>query len=1151
MKTHLVALLALGVLCSCEEPPGAQADGGDAGAGEPLPALPAAPEGVRTSIVGGQPRLEWNAVEGATSYHVYFAPAAGVSPSSAAAVRGVSSPFDDQGRAPGSTWHYVVTAGNRAGESPPSAEVSATLPAPSSPGAPTGVSAQPGDGEVLVNWDSASSTQSYTLYWSTTSPVAPSTASGVSNATAPFRHLGRANGRTYYYAVAAVNAAGESPLSAEVSATPRPGPPGAPASVYALDGAGQLQLWWSSVSGATGYRVYWSTAAGVSPASGARIDVTSGPHTHGGLSNGTRYHYVVTALTSAGEGPPSTEVSAVPSAPPPTNPSATPLSASVRLSWIPAGRPGISGHSVYWRTSPGVTPSNGTRVVTVSPPWTHGGLSNGTRYYYVVTSNSDGGESLPTAEVSAAPVRAAPGAPTVTAGSGQLQLSWSPQTGAVSYDLYWATAPNVDVATAAKLTSVTSPYTHLGLANGTTYYYRLVSVGAVGDESLPSNEVSGTPRIATPTGLAAVAADSQVTVSWNAVTGATGYDLYWDLGSVSIGSGTLVADAGSPFVHGGLSNGTQYAYLVVAKDATSVSAPSASVSATPLPTVPSTAPGNVQLATAPAQATLSWDPVASATSYNVYWSTDAGFIPPAGNRVAGVSSPYLHEALTMGDTYYYAVAGANLAGEGPPSAVVSGTIPTVALAAPTGLTTSLGHRSILLQWSPVSGAASYNIYWATAPGVTTATGARIGAHATTLLIHAPLTPGASYYYVVTAANGASEGPASSEASATATVLPRALGAGASFSLARKSDGTLWAFGYGNVLGNGGSTASATPVQVTRFDASPLDEVLLSSGGWDHALAVTDGGVLWGWGANNQGQLGDGTTAARSRAVQVLASDAGVPFTEVQWSSAGDRYSLALKGDGTVWSWGYGLSGRLGRNSTTNRSFPGPVVNASNAQLTNVWMISAGDRHGVALREDGTVWGWGGNSGGQLCDGTTSQRNAAVQFLLGPATPLTGIVAVAAGFRHTLLLKRDGRVIGCGSSFTGALGDGTSTSRSYPVAALAANAAPFGGVVAISAADHSLAVRADGSVWAWGYNYYGQLGDGSTSDRFNPVQVLTGNGALGGAASVEAGDYHSLSFGTSGPFNAWGQNYAGELGAASADTCNASPCATRAQPVTPF
>jgi len=251
----------------------------------------------------------------------------------------------------------------------------------------------------------------------------------------------------------------------------------------------------------------------VTTANGTRIaGIAATSYTHSGLTNGTAYYYVVTAVNASGESTPSTQVSATPSAPPPppvgaalrppAGPTATAGNAQVSLSWTAST--GATSYNIYFGTSAGVTTANGTRIAGIAATsYTHSGLTNGTAYYYVVTAVNASGESAPSTQVSATPsapppppVGAAlqpPAGPTATAGNAQVSLSWTASTGATSYNIYFGTSAGVTTANGTRIAGITATsYTHSGLTNGTAYYYVVTAVNASG-ESAPSTQVSATP----------------------------------------------------------------------------------------------------------------------------------------------------------------------------------------------------------------------------------------------------------------------------------------------------------------------------------------------------------------------------------------------------------------------------------------------------------------------------------------------------------------------------------------------------------------------------------------------------------------------------------------------------------------------------------
>ncbi|MDQ8737988.1 fibronectin type III domain-containing protein [Paenibacillus sp. LHD-38] len=322
--------------------------------------------------------------------------------------------------------------------------------------------------------------------------------------------------------------------------------------------------------------------------------------------------------------------------------------------------------------------------------------------------------------------------------------------------------------------------------------------------------------------------------------------------------------------------------------------------------------------------------------------------------------------------------------------------------------------------------------------------------------------------------------------------------GGHHTLALKQDGTVWAWGnnvYGQ-LGDGSTTDGYTPVQVQG-----LESVVAITAGSEHSLALKSDGTVWAWGSNKFGQLGDGTTNDR------LTPDQVKGLSSVVAIAAGSWHNLALKSDGTVWAWG------LNDEPTYQGSIPVQVQG-----LDSVVAVAAGYSHSLAVKSDGTVWAWGANHDGQLGDGSTDWD----QYRLNPVQvkDLGSVVAVAAGYYHSLAVKSDGTVWAWGDNSSGQLGDGNKTYSSYntPV-----QVESLSSVVAIEAGySHSLAFKKDGTAWAWGFS--SGIGDGTTYS-YTPVQVQ----GLSSVAAIAAGSGHSLAVKSDGTAWAWGWNRQGQLG----------------------
>ncbi len=336
-------------------------------------------------------------------------------------------------------------------------------------------------------------------------------------------------------------------------------------------------------------------------------------------------------------------------------------------------------------------------------------------------------------------------------------------------------------------------------------------------------------------------------------------------------------------------------------------------------------------------------------------------------------------------------------------------------------------------------------------------------------------------------------------------------------VAMKDDGMVWSWGdngYGQ-LGDGGTALSYKPV------FSNISGVISVSAGQDHSLALREDGTVWGWGRDYYGQLGIGSSGDYRNAPEWISS-----LSAITAISAGNYFSVARKNDGTVWTWGYNSFGQLGDNSTTQSLVPKQV-----SGLSGIIAIAAGGSHTVALKDDGTVWAWGANSTGQLGDGTVADKWQPVQV-----EGLTGVIAISALNYHTMALKSDGTVWGWGSNSFGELGNGTTSTgpNSLPVQATGVN-----GAIAIAAGDeHSVVLKNDGTVWSWGNNGYGVLGDGTSTNSSTPVQVVDPTPAesgrkLSGVTAISAGSYFTFALKTDHSVWGWGVNISGQLGVGTA------------------
>ena len=281
-------------------------------------------------------------------------------------------------------------------------------------------------------------------------------------------------------------------------------------------------------------------------------------------------------------------------------------------------------------------------------------------------------------------------------------------------------------------------------------------------------------------------------------------------------------------------------------------------------------------------------------------------------------------------------------------------------------------------------------------------------------------------------------------------------------------------------------------------------------GDSHTCAVSTTGAALCWGANAYSQLGDGTLTERNTPVVVQGLGSGVASI-----TAGRNHTCAVTTAGATLCWGSNDFGQLGDETTTLRSVPVAVRGLS----SGVASITAGDSHTCAVTTAGAALCWGLNIYGRLGDGTTTERSAPVA-VHGLSS---GIASITAGLNHTCARTTGGAALCWGLNSSGQLGDGTSTQRTTPVEVQGLNS----GVASITVGlNHTCAVTTTGAALCWGLNSFGQLGDGTATERSAPVAV---QGLSSGVASITAGRNHTCAVTTEGATRCWGLNSIGQLG----------------------
>ena len=326
---------------------------------------------------------------------------------------------------------------------------------------------------------------------------------------------------------------------------------------------------------------------------------------------------------------------------------------------------------------------------------------------------------------------------------------------------------------------------------------------------------------------------------------------------------------------------------------------------------------------------------------------------------------------------------------------------------------------------------------------------------------------------------------------------KTIACGSRHSLFIMTDGSLWAWGSNDCgqLGDGTTTNRSAPIQI----GEDKDWLSVSAGDM-YSTATKNDGSLWTWGSNDYGQLGDGTTINHLAPTHVgtdinaashgdynmwLLYERQRGYAWASWVSVsiGNNYTVAIRTDGSLWAWGDNRYGRLGDGTVTNQYKP--ILIWSQGSWRNV---SVGYNHTLAAKADGTLWAWGGNQSGKLGDSTVTTFDANNNTIenndkLLPIEIMQDVARAEAGTNHSLAIKRDGSLWAWGNNKSGQLGNGTNIDAAEAVKIM-------DDVVAAAAGNwHSIAIKTDGSLWAWGCNDNGQLGDGTNTDRNTPVKIL--------------------------------------------------------------
>ena len=685
----------------------------------------------------------------------------------------------------------------------------------------------------------------------------------------------------------------------------------------------------------------------------------------------------------------------------------------------------------------------------------------------------------------------------------------------------------------SKFASSSTPRFTVGyLKAGTAYLFSVRACTAKGC-SKQSASISVITVPASPPAPLGKAGNTQMMLTWRASQGADAHRVLYRLKTDTAFSEWTPGQAdASPTTLTGLTNGASYVFKVQAYN-TSGSADSNLLTATPQ-TVPDTPSAPERVTASPTMTAFRWvRPADGGSPLRGYelWVNGTMKLHLGPNTT---SSTIRNASNTQAEVQLKAC---NVLGCSPLSSPLwVGTPPDP----PTALSAIGDIKAVTITWTPslsvgvLSHRVSFRVYGSTrdadwlelTPGVADTSPAtitnlsdgtryevRVTAHrsvgytrsASVTALTAP-TPPTTTPPTTTSPPPTTSPPTTTPVSTVAAVMTT----GHHHTCARFSTGAVkcWGENTNGQLGDGTTTNRTTPTQVSGLSSGVQQ---LSSNENSNCVVLTTGAVKC-WGQNTYGQLGDGAVANRSVPTQVAGLTSGVIQVAV-----GVRHACALFTSGAVKCWGNNVAGQLGDGTTTGRAAPTQVsgLNAGVVQIT------AGNSHTCAKLSTGALVCWGQNAYGQLGDGTSTTRTTPT------AVPgLTSLVTqVSAGDYHTCAVLDTGSATCWGYNLYGQLGNGTTTQSTTPVAVSGLST----GVVQISAAEsHTCAVTAAGSVKCWGWNAsFGQLGDGTYTNRSSPVQVT---GITTGAASVSAGSHHTCALLADGTAKCWGcNNGRGQLG----------------------
>lgn len=331
------------------------------------------------------------------------------------------------------------------------------------------------------------------------------------------------------------------------------------------------------------------------------------------------------------------------------------------------------------------------------------------------------------------------------------------------------------------------------------------------------------------------------------------------------------------------------------------------------------------------------------------------------------------------------------------------------------------------------------------------------------------------------------------------------------SFALQNNGTLWGCGYSGrgALGNNSTFGDFSFfIQPLGPDATGPTNSWAQVASAAFTLATQSNGTLWSWGYNLSGEAGTNTTSSSSSPVQVGSA---------LWSKIACAYfcSAAIQSNGTLWAWGTNRNGQIGNNSTQiTPSFSSPVQIGTQSYWASVFV---GQQNNFAIQSNGTLWGWGSNGSGRMGNNTSASFSSPVQV-----STLSNWSQVSCGYNHNQGILSNGTLWGWGANTFGQIGN---NSRVSAVSSPAQIGSLSTWVQVASGLNYSMAIQSDGTLWTWGISSLGRLGLNTTTDYSSPVQI----GPYSNWSKVACASNYSLAIQSNGTLWAWGNNSWGQFG----------------------